>query len=119
MALPDLGKMSDADYKALSPRDLARYNVDLPKLDYENQYTHQSFPMMLYKVITEENGDRALDSVTITEQKEFDRLAKDGWKRSPRDFGIETAPAAPKLTVARHSIPLPRVDVTAEAAPAK
>ena len=119
MALPDLSKMSDAEYKQLSPRDLARYNVELPKQDYENQYAHQSFPMMLYKVIIEDNGDRMLDTVTITEQKEFDRLAKDGWKRSPKDFGIETAPAAPKLAVSRTSIPLPRVDSTAEAAPAK
>ena len=111
MALPKLGAMSDADYKLLSPEQLMLYNKDLPQFDYDKPYSHQAFPKMVYRPRTD--GSRRLQSQVCDDDKKFAKLTKDGWKESPADFGVITAPAAPQVSETSLEIAMPEEDKAA------
>jgi len=100
MARKDLSKMTDVEYKALSPQDLMLYNKSLPETDYENPYLHQAFPCWMYR----KNGG-VLDTALVKDEKELIALGK-GWEKSPQAFGVQTAPAAPKIPVVAYTIPI-------------
>jgi hypothetical protein len=99
MALPDLSKMKDEEYKLLTPEQLMQYNKSMPSIDYANPYQHQPFPKAMYAFAPREGGGGTLRAVLVKDERELARLVKKGgeWKESPADFGIETAQAAPEF----------------------
>jgi hypothetical protein len=95
MAKRDLSKLSDAEYKALSPEELMKYNKTMPEIDYENPYTHREFPKVMYSLVRDEAaGVARLRHTVVANPKAQAELGSD-WQDSPAKFGIETAPAAP------------------------
>lgn len=112
MALPNLSKMKDEDYKLLSSRDLAKYNTDLPQMDYEHPYEHQSYPRVVYKLVSMADGTQELDAVDCENEHMHQRLRKDGWKDSPTACGVILHSEAPKLRSDRIKVPVAPKDVT-------
>ena len=109
MALPDLGKMKDEDYKRLSPEELMAYNKSMPTFDYANPYQHQAFPKAMYTYVEKEGGGGTLTCVKVKDEKELAKLQKKGgdWRESPADFGIETAVGAPEFAGSDSGIDIP------------
>lgn len=107
-ALPQLSKMSDGDYKKMSPEELMMYNKDLPTQNYETPYCPEEhpFPKHLYKpqLIA---GVNQLTSALCENAEDFAGMLKDGWKESPADFNVETAPQAPRIKAAGFSVAMP------------
>lgn len=109
MGLPALGKMKDEDYKLLSPEQLMMYNKDLPVLDYSNPYMHKEFPRAMFHFEAREDGSGTLSVVKVDDEKALSKLLKSGgdWRRSPGDWGIETAKGAPEFAISNASIDIP------------
>jgi hypothetical protein len=122
MALPDLSKMKDEDYKRLTSRDLLKHNLQMPEMDYENPYLHQEFPRVCYRVVLNDAGDRELESVDVPDKATYDEIManpEDGWRNSVMDCGVVLHTEAPKLQTGRHTIPLPPVPTEVVAEPRK
>jgi hypothetical protein len=96
--LPDLSKMSDDEYKRLSPEQLAQYNKQLPEHDYEHPYnpSEHPFPRHVFAIV-EANGAKRMRSATVNDDKDYQRMKKAGWKDNPIDLGVETCPGAPAM----------------------
>lgn len=113
MALPDLSKMKDEDYKLLTPEQLARYNMTMPVIDYENQYSHQDYPRAKYRIVTVD-GKRRMQS-TVVRDLEAERQLGPEWVESPTALGVETHPGAPEIAVSSDfeiDLPADKIDAT-------
>jgi hypothetical protein len=104
-----LAKMSDEEYKKLTPLELQAYNNELPETDYANPYSHQPYPKMVYRL---NNG--MVESATVRNEKEHKRLGEE-WTESLLSLGVETAPGAPEIAVTGFTIPIPAKGVDAAA----
>src|SRR5215831_7401806 len=93
-----LSRMPDAEYKRLTPEMLMMYNKEFPTIDYENPYSHQEYPRAMYRLIRLENGQGRLQVAKVNNALEQASLGP-GWAKTPKELGIETAPAAPPITI--------------------
>jgi hypothetical protein len=106
MALPKLEKLTDEEYKLLTPDRLALYNKDLPQQDYTNPYEHKDYPRMKYRLQKNADGSARLVSATVQDADEEKKLGTE-WRRSPSDWKVVTAPAAPEFKVDEFSFDVP------------
>jgi len=92
MPLQNLSQMKDEDYKKLTPEELMKYNRPMPELNYDKPYSHIEYPSMMYR--PRPDGARRLQSIVCQDEKARAKLLKEGWKNTPGEWGIVTAPAA-------------------------
>lgn len=102
MALAPLGKMTAAEYSELAkePRNLMRYNSELPQPDYEHPYQHQEYPKHLFRVERTGNKQR-LRTAEIADAVQDKEYKAAGWVENPAlcDPPVETMPAAPHVRI--------------------
>lgn len=99
MAKKELGRMSDEEYKALSPEQLMQYNKILPEIDYEHPYQHQEYPRVMYQLVIEpDSGAKRMRTALVKNERELNALG-DGWKKSTKEWGVETSPSAPAIQI--------------------
>lgn len=104
MPLQNLSQMKDEDYKKLSPEELMKYNRPMPEFNYDKPYSHQEHPRMMFRPRTD--GTKRLQSMIAEDAKQQAALEKEGWKKSPADFGVITAPPAKKELDTSSDIPM-------------
>jgi hypothetical protein len=113
---PDLSKLTDAQYKALTPEQLLDYNKQLPEVDYSNPYqpSEHPYPSMRFALVDTPSGKR-LRTARVNNEAE-DKALGEGWEKSLLALGIETAPAAAAVQTEEFEINLPPESEHASAA---
>jgi hypothetical protein len=112
MGLPELNKLSDAEYKQLTPEQLMMYNKEMPKMDYDNQYSHKSYPTAQYQLQNNPDGSKRLVSVVVASPEAKAKLIGD-WRDTPKDWGVITHPGVdPEIMDAGYAfnVPLPSIE---------
>jgi hypothetical protein len=91
VGLESLSKMSDEEYKRLSPQDLMAYNRQMPETDYSKPYLHKAYPKAKYQLRELPGGVRRLVSVEVASAEAEAKLVGD-WRDNPTAWGIVTHP---------------------------
>lgn len=97
MGLESLSKMSDDEYKRLTPHDLLAYNRQMPETDYSKPYSHKPYPKAKYQLRELPGGGRRLVSVEVQNAEAEAKLVGD-WRDNPSAWGIITHPEADPVT---------------------
>lgn len=92
----------EIDYSAIEPPPASKTNAWKPprhvyfgkkdpetgELESEPIYKHQDYPWMIYRSVEGKISARIVQNKT-----EHDKYSAEGWKNSPAEFGLITAPS--------------------------
>lgn len=98
MGLEKLSKITDAEYKLLSPQELMAYNREMPEQDYSKQYSHIAYPKAKYQLRDLPGGGQRLVSVEVANREAEAKLVGD-WRDNPMAWGVITHPETDPIAV--------------------